>query len=647
MGFLASLFERRSHPSNPIKGFLDMFRVPTDAGVDLTVQGSLASTTVFACVRILSESVAALPLILYRRRADRGKDRATDHSLFSRLRLLPNPEMTSIELRETFMGHLLTWGNAYAEIEYTGGGDVLGLWPLRPDKVRVKRRNRRLTYIVTMPKGPEVGLPFERVMHIKGLGYDGMVGYSPIGMARQAVGLSLATEKYGAKYFGNGAKPGGVLEHPGAISDEAESRLRKSWEMMHQGLDNAQRVAILEEGMNYRAVGLAPEESQFLETRRFQVAEIARMYRVPLHMLAELERGTPRSNVEQMSLEFVIYSLMPWLVRIEQAISRDLLTSAERQELFAEHLVDGLLRGDLTSRYDAYGIGRQQGWLSVNDIRDFENMNPIDGGDDYLVPLNMTPADSERSQPEQRALPETRNQTGASRQRLAASYRRVIADSVGRVVRREIADLRRAVRKFFGKRTAEDFSLWMNDFYDDHREFWADQTRPIMRTYADQTGASVSDELGQDVGEIDAFVEEYVLALARREVGSSHGQLRALLDEALTTGEDPEEMITARLDEWEEKRTEKVALRESFLAMNAFATAFYSAAGVTKLVWTALGENCPYCNNLNGKVVGIQETYLDADTEFMPDGADRPIKVRHKVKHPPLHGGCDCVILAR
>lgn len=656
MAILSRLFETRAHPSQPDEWLISLLggRAEAATGVTITPETSLESTVVYACVRILAESVAGLPLPLYRRLDNGGKERATDHPLYSLLHDLPNPEMTAFQLRETLMGHLGLWGNAFAEIESNGGGQITGLWPLRPDLVVVKRINRRLVYDILMPKGPNVRLPWSRVMHIAGFGTDGVVGYSPISLARQAVGLSLGTEEFGARFFGNGARPGIVLEHPGKLSDEAHKRLAKSIEERHQGLSNAHRLMILEEGMGVKEVGIPPEDAQYLETRKFQVAEIARMYRIPPHMVGDLERAT-FSNIEQQSLEFVIFTLTPWLVRIEQAISRDLLTDSERMAYFAEHLVAGLLRGDIQSRYEAYSIGRQNGWLSANDIRILENMNPVEGGDEYLIPLNMISTsaapDIPRSAParEGRDLPdiETRaRQTAQSRRDLAIAFQRVIEDTAGRVVRREANDVRRAANKFLGRRSVQEFNLWLAEFYEDHRQFFIRNFLPILQTFAEQVGLEVARELDQETDNIDAFIEEYVTALAARQIGESHLQLKALLDQALQENEDPGELVEARLDEWSEKRPGAIARKESFNASNAFAKAFYLGAGITHLRWVASGENCPYCRDLDGIVVGILQFFLGKETDFQPDGADRPLNVRYNVGHPPAHDGCDCNIVA-
>jgi HK97 family phage portal protein len=388
----ATELRAREVPPGPIgepvvlNDFLSLGLTP---GASVTPSSAITNTAVLGCVMVLSQSVASLPLITYRRTAD-GKERASSHALYTVLHSLPNPEMTSFDLRETLMMHLTLWGNAYCEIEMNRRGDVLALWPLRPDRTWPARHDDgQLWYHTRLPNNREVALPKYRVWHIRNLSVGGIMGMSPIALAREAIGLSKAGEELGNRFFANGAKPGGVLQHPGKLSDEAYDRLKGSWEARHQGLDNVNRVAILEEGMQWKDVGMPLDDAQFLETRKFQIGEIARVFRVPPHMIQDLDRAT-FSNIEHQGIDFVTYSLTPWLVRIEQSISRDLVGPIERNAIFAEFMIDGFLRGDIASRYSAYSIGRQWGWLSRNDIRRMENMNPIEGGDDYLTPMNMT-----------------------------------------------------------------------------------------------------------------------------------------------------------------------------------------------------------------------------------------------------------------
>ena len=371
----------------------------TTSGKPVNERTAMQTTAVYACVRILAEAVASLPLHVYEYQDDGGKKLVHDHPLYYLLHDEPNPEMTSFVFRETLMSHLLIWGNAYAQIIRDGAGRVLGLYPLLPDKMEVQRDDKGNIYYVYSRNSDEnpmfkeygnIRLKAEDVLHIPGLGFDGLIGYSPIAMAKNAVGMTLACEEYGASFFANGANPGGVLEHPGVLKDP--SKVRESWNSVYRGVSNAHKIAVLEEGMKYQQIGIPPEEAQFLETRKFQINEIARLYRIPPHMVGDLDKSS-FSNIEQQSLEFVKYTLDPWVIRWEQSLQRSLLLPGEKGKYFIKLNVDGLLRGDYQSRMNGYAVGRQNGWFSANDIREMENMNPIpdeEGGNLYLINGAMT-----------------------------------------------------------------------------------------------------------------------------------------------------------------------------------------------------------------------------------------------------------------
>ena len=368
----------------------------TTSGKPVNERTAMQTTAVYACVRILAEAVASLPLHVYEYRDDGGKKLVHDHPLYYLLHDEPNPEMTSFVFRETLMSHLLIWGNAYAQIIRDGAGRVLGLYPLLPDKMEDDKGNIYYVYSRNSDENPtfkeygNIKLKAEDVLHIPGLGFDGLIGYSPIAMAKNAVGMTLDCEEYGASFFANGANPGGVLEHPGVLKDP--SKVRESWNSVYRGVSNAHKIAVLEEGMKYQQIGIPPEEAQFLETRKFQINEIARLYRIPPHMVGDLDKSS-FSNIEQQSLEFVKYTLDPWVIRWEQSLQRSLLLPGEKGKYFIKLNVDGLLRGDYQSRMNGYAVGRQNGWFSANDIREMENMNPIpdeEGGNLYLINGAMT-----------------------------------------------------------------------------------------------------------------------------------------------------------------------------------------------------------------------------------------------------------------
>lgn len=401
MGFISKLITKsRDKPQNRTNGSSYSFLFGgSTSGKVVNERSSMQMTAVYACVRILAEAIAGLPLHLYCKGDGSSKQKAKDHSLYNLLYAEPNVEMTSFVFRETMMTHLLLWGNAYAQIIRNGKGQVVALYPLMPNRMLVDRdTNGKLYYKYTTStedtpnlKGTTVILDSSDVLHIPGLGFDGLVGYSPIAMAKNAIGMAIACEEFGAKFFANGAAPSGVLEHPGTVKDP--SRLRETWQGQFGGSANAGKVAVLEEGMKYTPISISPEQAQFLQTRKFQINEIARIFRVPPHMVGDLEKSS-FSNIEQQSLEFVKYTLDPWVIRWEQSLSRALLSTDEKQSFFFRFNLEGLLRGDYQSRMSGYATARQNGWMSTNDIRTLEDMDLIadeDGGNLYLINGNMLP----------------------------------------------------------------------------------------------------------------------------------------------------------------------------------------------------------------------------------------------------------------
>lgn len=390
MSIFSGLFRSRDKPKNRVGGGWNFLFGGTTSGKAVNERTAMQTSAVYACVRILAESVAGLPLHVYERTANGSKSTKPSHPLYRLLHDEPNREMTSFVFRETLMSHLLLWGNAYAQIIRDGRGFPIALYPLLPDRMAVDRNESgELVYTYQSDKG-QVKLRRENILHIPGLGFDGLIGYSPIAMAKNAVGLALATEDYGAAFFANGANPGGVLEHPGVIKPEQADRLRESWQSQFGGA-NAHRVAVLEEGLKFHQISIPPEQAQFLETRKFQINEIARIFRVPPHMVGDLEKSS-FSNIEQQSLEFVKYTLDPWVVRWEQSLQQALILPSEKATIFIKFNLDGLLRGDYQSRMQGYSTGIQNGFMSVNDVRGLEDMNLLtaeEGGDLHFVNGNM------------------------------------------------------------------------------------------------------------------------------------------------------------------------------------------------------------------------------------------------------------------
>ena len=387
----SGLFRARDEPNttDAVSAAQTFYFGTSGSGKSVTARSAIQVSTVYACVRVIAETVASLPLHVYAV-TDKGSVKAQEHPLYRLLHDEPNSEMTSFVWREAMLTHLLLWGNSYSQIIRNGRGHTLGLYPLLPDRMEVDRDSAgELTYTYSLTSGQTARLRPEDVLHIPGLGFDGVMGYSPIALEKNAIGLGIAAEEYGSKFFSNGATPSGVLTHPNTVKDP--KKLRESWNAAYGGSANSGKVAILEENMKFERISMPNNEAQFLETRKFQVSEICRIYRVPPHLIGDLEHAT-FSNIEHQSISFGVHTIRPWLVRIEQALNRQLFPEKEKGCFYAQFNMDGLMRGDYKSRMEGYAIARQNGWMSANDIRELENMNPIadeDGGNEYLVNGNM------------------------------------------------------------------------------------------------------------------------------------------------------------------------------------------------------------------------------------------------------------------
>lgn len=375
-----------SPPKDPvIAQWLNMGN--SSSGVSVTVESAMRLSAVHSCVRVIAETLATVPVILYKRKGD-AKERDTNHPLYSILHDQPNAWQTSFEFKEMLAAHICLRGNAYAEIIRNGGGQVEQLIPLHPDRVLPFMSQGQRVYQYQPPEGEtRILLPGE-MFHVPGLSFDGVSGLNPIEYHRDTIGDAIATRDHGSKVFANGAQIGGVLKHPAHLGKDAQDRLREQFQKRYEGTQNAGKTLILEEGMDFIKLGMTSQDAQFLETRKYQVSDIARIFRVPPHMIGDLERAT-FSNIEQQSLEFVQYTMLPWFRRFEEAVKRDLIL---KNSQFSEFLLDVLLRGDIKSRYEAYAIARNWGFMNANEIRSKENMNPVENGEIYLQPLNMQPA---------------------------------------------------------------------------------------------------------------------------------------------------------------------------------------------------------------------------------------------------------------
>jgi len=527
MGILRTILKRSKGPLDDYWYSPWWYGTKTASGEAMNPDLAETIGAVFACKRLLSEGVGTIPLILYRRRADGGKTRAVDHPVYRLLHDEPNDFQTSTEFREMLQSDLVMRGRAYAEIKRNGSNNIRALHPLSFDRVRRRWNGDQLVYEVSRDDtGKEI------LMQGDVFALEAFCGKSPIELARESFALARALELYGARFFGNDATPNGGLEVPEELSDQAYKRLKEDWEAMHAG-ENQHSVALFEGGAKWVSISVPNEHAQFLQSRAFSIEEIARWFNVPAHMIQHEPSAQPRANVEQKSLEFIVYSLRPWLVRWEQAIQKQLIGDSN---IFAEFKVEGLLRGDIKTRYEAYAIARQWGWMSENDVRRKENEDPIEGGDNYLVPMNMTPIGMlGQEQPDQEQMRE--------------AYRIVFTDAVSKVVKREVSGLKSAL-KSDPRDTREACRNKLDSFYYRFCEEVKESTQFAFAAFV----KAVSDVTGLK-DDVRGRAEEF----GRRYAEESKAELLALIE---SNGDDPKKTILAHLDDWARGRAAEIAERE-------------------------------------------------------------------------------------
>ena len=662
-GIFASLFSGGSE--NRGAGYEVVLEAMNDnreqASGIITPTSAMKLSAVYACVRILAETMGSLPLIIYEQ-VGKGKRRAQDHPLYKLLHDRPNEFMTAFEYREVIQGHLALWGNAYTQLEYDARGQVTSLWPLLPNMVHASKfENGQRLYYYQLPNGQMQWISGNVIWHLRGLGGDGLNGYSVVGFARKNFETGLNADTFVNKFYKNDARPGVIIEHPGVLGDEAHKNLKKTWKDSYEGVEKSHRVAILEEGMKLHEVGMPPADAQFIETREFQVVDICRWFRMQPHKVGHLANAT-FSNIEHQSIEHVTDTIAPWASRWEQSIDQNLMTPQDRRRYYSEFLLEALLRGDTATRFAAYAQARQNGWLSANDIRRLENMNPIDGGDVYLVPLNMVPAPQAGQGASQegnanRSSRAAEVRTAAMRLRLRGAYLDLYRDTAGRILRREVNDIKSQVAKRWmrdqlGARqlnTAE-FILWLEDYYRDFGDGAKRDMLPVNSTYGEAVTAEAMDEIGEEFEEMDPevvrFIESYSGSYGARHSGISLDRLKQAILRAQQEGELPEDLLEQELDTWEDSRANGIAEEESTRLNNAVAKTVFILGGITKLKSVAFGDSCPYCKSLDGKIVGINQWFLAAGDEILPDGVDEPLTTTTNIGHPPYHGGCDCMVVA-
>jgi len=516
---------------NPAQWLVDYFNGgPTDAGIDVGMDSSITHTPVWAAVTLIAETVAALPLHVYRK-TDAGRERVTNSAVARLLAVQPNKLMTAGPFVEALTGHVLIRGNAFAEIERDGATRPVGLWPLDPRKIQIRAESSGDLWYIYDHNTP---IPGKNILHLRGFSDDGIIGYSPIQKNRETIGLGAAAQKYAAMFFGNDSSPGGVLQHPGVMTKEAAGRLKARWEDAHQG-GNAHRTAVLEEGMTWQQIALSPEDSQLAEIRRMSVEDVARIYHIPPHKLQELTHAT-FSNIEHQGIEFLTQTLAPWLRRWREEVTAKLLTG----NMYAEHVVESLLRGDIKTRYEAYRVGIAASFLMPNEARRWENLEEVEGGNVLLAPMNTTTIDkvgADPPKPDPVVEPATPDDEPTDEpvdepdpDVIATAFRPLIIEAAqARIVGKEVKALRRAI--------GGDVTAAVESFYPKHRGLICKCLSPIVSALAASSGSRVD-------------VDGYLVRLADE-----------LCINAAASAIDNEADLAPLLDVWEVTRSEILADR--------------------------------------------------------------------------------------
>lgn len=630
---------------------------PGPTGVRVTPEKALGITAFWNGVRTISQSIAGLPLEVYERMDDGSRRLAREHPVYRLLHMRPNPYMTPYTFKEIRAAHVLVWGDSFAEIERDHAGRPVALWPLLPDRTGVEVRDGRKVFW-TIVNGVKVYLSADRVLHVPGLGFDGLRGYSVVKIFRDSLGLTIAANEYGAQFFGNSGRPSGVLLHPGKLDDVERRRIREEWNQLHTGLTKAQRTAVLWGGMKFESISIPPEDAQFLQTRSMQIDEVARILNINPILLQKTDGATTWGTaIGHFLTAFAKFTIVPWLEREEDVLNWDLFSDKERGRYYCKYNIAALLRGDLKTQAEVLEIERRNGIINADEWRELTERNPLPNGQGklYFMPLNMAPVDHmlerdpEKLPAPQRAVPgvarrskEREERSLAIRQRLREAHMAAFEDGARRFVRPEVQALRRAIKRAIQsgdpKRALND---WIDTFYPDHRQTIYRVMLPLVTALAAAVAEVAFDEVGAEPAAVDEFAHAYTDHLAQRELSSSIGQLRTLIAE--TAVEALEETLTTRADEWEEKRPGKVATNEVVRVAAGAARWAWQMAGIGTLVWRAHPGACPLCQELDGRRVPVRGYFLAAG-DSVGEGPDRLIATE-PIGGPPLHAACKCDIV--
>ncbi len=662
MGLFSDALETRGSINSP-EDLLKLSKsgTQTKAGVGIDKDSALSLPAVYNAIRVLSETAASLPLELFRRTGPREKERATDHPLYNLVKNEPNGNQTSTAWRESLFANLHGWGNGFSKISFFRG---------MPAKIEhVKAENTKVfekagtgnkAFKAGAGTGDSENFPRGRFLHVHLYSYDGLAGLSPIAKARQSLGLAKAGRDFQARFFKDDGTPGGAIETEQKLDQEAKDLVKKDWKNKFTGEEGWHEPAVLDMGMDWKEISIPQRDAQFIETQDFSVREIARMFNIQPHLIKDLDDAT-FSNIDTQSLEFVKFSLRPILVKFEQELNRKLIPEEEKGELFFEHQLQGLLRGDVEARSEFYRTGISNGFFTPNEVRSFENLNPIDGGDKLFLQNNMLAIAEEGTDPDDLSAEqddaedardraemmkregdktiEVRNANQKSQ--IKQDFQPTFIDAAERIIRRETSDILDIARSTLPQ-DRQGFEDRLDEFLEDHTEFFREQFIPPSQTLVSQIIPILEDEAGQSLENFDE--EEEIITTLDGSAEAHANEVRDRTLETIQTPEGRDEPIAAieeRFNDRRRERPEGVGKREASEVAGSVELAAFTFAGISRKIWVdAPDDSCPACRNLNGVVVEINARFAQAGEDITGEGWTPT----SSVQRPPLHTGCTCSI---
>lgn len=622
---------------------------------EITADEAVQIATAFRCIALLAENTASMPLPIYEDTTG-GRIKRRDLPVYNILNHQANPYVTAMDFRSAMMWQACLYGTGYAEIVRNQYGEPVELWIIPSSRVRPVI-GKDVQFEITMPDSSKRMWGQEKLFRVNWLTDTGVSGIKPLTLFKKVFEIAVNTDEYANSYFKNGAAPSGILEHNIKDADQ-QKRMKADFKKAYTGKPGAHRLIFLEEGMKYIPISVPPNQGQMVESRRFNVIEVCRIYNVQPHKVFEME-NTIKSNIEQSSQDFITTTLLPWAVRWQQSVYRDLLTKDQKKSLYAEMMFESLLRGDITTRYDAYSKGRMWGWLSANDVRLKENEPTIEGGDIYLTPMNMLDSKdmsgysaslqmNSGQEPEFRDASKDRTQRlqAQARSKLASRNRPVFANAGTRIAKRQSNEVKKASKKFLLEGQTRQFLEWADDYFSKA----PDWIKRDIHSEALSLASAISDLAASQIGgdplpeeDIAKAIDDYSANFGKRTAESKKAQLNQVVNDNLQA-DNLQEMVDKRADEWEEKDGDKIAANETVFIASMIARSLFRHNGYTKLKFiNTSGNPCPFCAQLDGQIVGIAEPIIpEGESILASDGSG--MRIYGAKMHTPIHQGCQCDI---